>query len=598
MIAFGRIVQYQSVIFLVSVVVILLLYRLWVSPQRLAGVLALAGWTWAGGLLAHFEALGILLPALLLLGAIGLRAGWRRLALALLPALGIAAVTAVIFYIPYLRYPGFETAYAYVANERLGLRYPYNNLVDFLQRTMLYSSSYYVMALIAGTLLGLGLLYRRQFGTFIGVAAAAITALLAAVALLRPAWVTVGESDLSGVLLAIPLGLLCLLPRLTLAERTVWLWFSSLCIGALFFVGVPDSHVYTFFIPWALVVGAAVQEVTGGFAQRSPVVRGAAFAAGGLLIAVFAVYPWLIFSDAPAERLRQWDEKRPRAYWYPFAQPPARAIMGFPLRNGWKVAGALYAEGALGGSFESNARPEVADWYTRGQGLCPAPPRYYFLTTTVEPTDDEFLGRVRQEVENNYGLMGNAVVGGQEKMRMYAQGAEGAPVSHDVEEYAAVFDALTAAPMQSRRGRVLDVAPATPTDLRFGETIRLRGFTLPQLSVRPGESLPITLAWESVRPEYRSYTVFLHVVDPATNGKVGQTDALPVCGQNITGRWNPGDLIEDPQRIEIAPDAAPGRYRLYIGLYDVDTGARLPLLGPDGQPQADFADIAEIVVTE
>ena len=84
--------------------------------------------------------------------------------------------------------------------------------------------------------------------------------------------------------------------------------------------------------------------------------------------------------------------------------------------------------------------------------------------------------------------------------------------------------------------------------------------------------------------------------DPATNAKVAQSDALPVCGQALTWQWNPGDKIEDAHRLSIAPDAPPGEYRLYAGLYRVETGERVPVLDAEGNPTSDFVDLGEITV--
>ena len=43
----------------------------------------------------------------------------------------------------------------------------------------------------------------------------------------------------------------------------------------------------------------------------------------------------------------------------------------------------------------------------------------------------------------------------------------------------------------------------------------------------------------------------------------------------------PGDLLLHVHRLATAPDAPPGRYWLQIGLYNPETGARLPVAGYD-----------------
>jgi len=592
LIAFARIVQYQSVVILVSLLVLLLLDEARTEQRRLTGRLTLAGFLVATGLLAHYDLLAIALPALYLLVELtrSLRGGLRRLIPALMPGALLAIGLPALFFVPWVRYPGFGEALRYVVDERLGLKFPYNNLVDFLQRTMVYSSSYAILSMAAVTLIYTGALYRRRFGIWAGAAAGAIVAGGLAFGVARPEWLTLGGRELT-LLSILPLLGVALLPYLRVGERASWLWFGSLFMAAIFLIGKPDSHVYVFFVPWALLVGMGVHAW-----QPRPRVARAACGAGVALLLFLAGYPWLMFADAPAERLRTWDVNQPRVYGYPFAQPPERAIMGFPLRNGWKAVGVLFAEGDLAGGFESNARPEVADWYTRAAAACPADEQHFFLTTTVEPTDEAWLLQVRGQVEQEQQLTAMVTVAGDERLLIYTMEGGGGVTIHPVEKYEAAFDVLTQQLLPSRRGRVLAFPAAPSVDARFGDVIRLRGAEIKPHSPAAGETVGVKLLWESLQPTIYSYTVFLHVVDSATDAKVGQTDALPVCGKALTWQWNPGDKIVDPQRVVIAPDARPGRYRLYVGLYRVETGARVEVLDAAGVPAGDFVDLGEIEV--
>lgn len=597
LIAFARIVQYQSIVILVSLLVLLLLDGARDNQRGLTGRLTLAGFLAATGLLAHYDLLAIALPVLFLLVELArrLRGGLRRLLPALMPGALLAVGLPALFFVPWVRYPGFGEAWRYVVDERLGLRFPYNNLVDFLQRTLIYSSSYAIIFMAAVTLVYMGVLYRRRFRTWAGVAATAIVAGGLALGVMQPGWLTLGGRDLT-LICTLPLLGAALLRTARVGERAAWLWFSSLFVAALFLIVKPDSHVYVFFVPWALLVGMGMQEGVNAWQPR-PFMAWAAGAAGVALLLLFAGYPWLIFADAPAERLRTWEDNQPRAYWYPFAQPPDRAIMGFPLRNGWKAVGVLYAEGEVAGGFESNGRPEVADWYTRAAAACPADEQHFFLTTTVEPTDDARLLQVRRQVEQEQHLTGSVTIAGDARLLIYTQGGAGEAPVYPVERYEAEFDALTRTPLPSRRGRVPAFPDAPPLDVRFGDAVRLRGAEITPRRVAPGETVSVKLFWQSLKPTIYSYTVFLHIVEPETNAKVGQTDALPVCGQALTWQWNPGDKIVDPQRVAIAPDAPPGRYRLYAGLYRVETAARVQVLDVVGAPLGDFVDLGEVTIT-
>lgn len=602
LLAFGRIVQYQSIVVLVALLVLLLLEGARRQRERVYGRFVLVGLLLAGGMLAHYDIVTVAIPAAYLVWLAGRgAAGWPRVVKALLLGAVVAGGVALAFYVPYVRYPGFASTWRYVTEDRLGGgAWPYNNLADVTRRTMLYDSSYSVLFLAATTLGALVMHYRRALGWAAAIAALALSLGSGAVAYTGSGWLTVGGRDLSGLLLSLVLLGVCLLPGLRTGERVAWLWFAPLFAGALFGIALPDTHVYVFVVPWLLVVGAALQRLWESAPRVGRAARPALAAAGASLLVLFAIYPWLMFADAPVERLRTWRENRPTAYWYPWELPPERGIFGFPLRNGWKTVAAAYADGAMEGGFEYNTRAETASWYTRAQSECPADSRYWILTDTVEPNDDDRLAGMRSAIEQVYGLAATAMVDGAERLRVYETRMPAAapeePAGWSLDARSAAFDRSTRLFAPARPGRVRDARPQTVVDARFGEAIVLKGYTLNETGVSPGAGIPITLTWETKAPVYNSYTVFLHVVDPATNGKAGQRDSLPVCGQNPTWQWNPGDVIEDPHLIPIDAEARPGDYRLYAGLYDLESGARVPVLGVDGAPIGDFVDLTGITV--
>jgi hypothetical protein len=80
-IGFAHIVQYQSVVFLTSVLAVLLLYRLYVKPAATARYLSLAAILLATGMLSHYEGALAAIPAAYLLGVIFWRNRdqWRAL---------------------------------------------------------------------------------------------------------------------------------------------------------------------------------------------------------------------------------------------------------------------------------------------------------------------------------------------------------------------------------------------------------------------------------------------------------------------------------------------------------------------------------------
>jgi hypothetical protein len=121
---------------------------------------------------------------------------------------------------------------------------------------------------------------------------------------------------------------------------------------------------------------------------------------------------------------------------------------------------------------------------------------------------------------------------------------------------------------------VLDKVAAIETG--WHNTITMRGVNLPRRPVQPGESIPVTLFWQTDRPLPEDYVVFVHMLDQAGQIKA-QNDSLPRAGAYPTPWWLPGVLIEDTHLLDLSPDLPAGNYQLVVGLYTAADGARLLL---------------------
>ena len=120
-------------------------------------------------------------------------------------------------------------------------------------------------------------------------------------------------------------------------------------------------------------------------------------------------------------------------------------------------------------------------------------------------------------------------------------------------------------------------AMETAADVRFGEAIRLRGYTLRGQEVRPGDIVQVTLFWETDRRLEQRYKVFLHLLDQQGQ-LVAQRDSEPGGGLALTTTWEPGEPVVDNHGVLVPPALAPGEYLLMLGLYDIaDPNSRLPL---------------------
>ncbi len=110
----------------------------------------------------------------------------------------------------------------------------------------------------------------------------------------------------------------------------------------------------------------------------------------------------------------------------------------------------------------------------------------------------------------------------------------------------------------------------------FGDVAQLLGY---QLAADPTE-LTLTLYWQAQTPDQIDYTIFIHLLDQASQLVIGQ-DNQPVNGSYPTGIWEPGEVIPDEYRFDTS-DLPPGEYQIEIGMYVLETGERLPVYMPDG----------------
>lgn len=111
----------------------------------------------------------------------------------------------------------------------------------------------------------------------------------------------------------------------------------------------------------------------------------------------------------------------------------------------------------------------------------------------------------------------------------------------------------------------------------FGEQIQLVGYSIEQPQIKPGGKLQLTLYWRALQDPARDFSVFVHLIDD--NGIVqAQRDSYPGAGTLPTGDWSPGVLYVDEHVIDL-PDIlpAPARFKINVGLYDTETGQRLPV---------------------
>ena len=129
----------------------------------------------------------------------------------------------------------------------------------------------------------------------------------------------------------------------------------------------------------------------------------------------------------------------------------------------------------------------------------------------------------------------------------------------------------------------------------IGDRADLAGFDLSATKVKPGDTLHLTLVWKALDRFDRSYKVFTHVINDQ-NVFAGQRDAVPVGDTRPTTTWRRGEVLVDKYDIPIAPDAKPGSYRLTVGMYAQDGGARLQITNATGDSLGNSVSLATVEV--
>lgn len=122
---------------------------------------------------------------------------------------------------------------------------------------------------------------------------------------------------------------------------------------------------------------------------------------------------------------------------------------------------------------------------------------------------------------------------------------------------------------------------AHPLGVDLADGVTLRGYDLSATIAAPGEVITLTLYWEAREAPSSAYQVFVHLIGDGLEPVV-QGDAPPLGGDYPTTMWAPGDVIADPHPVVLPADLPPGRYRLLVGMYDLETLARLARLDGAG----------------
>jgi hypothetical protein len=119
--------------------------------------------------------------------------------------------------------------------------------------------------------------------------------------------------------------------------------------------------------------------------------------------------------------------------------------------------------------------------------------------------------------------------------------------------------------------------------VQFGDRIKLVGYDGDAGRAERGKPLTLRFYWQELATPEDNYSLFIHLLPLDGDVPLAQADGAPGSDVRPTLTWNdPSEtLISQPFALNIPPDLPAGEYRLKIGLYNYETGARLPVRDGD-----------------
>lgn len=203
--------------------------------------------------------------------------------------------------------------------------------------------------------------------------------------------------------------------RMLRAQRTLpglifLFWFFSVFAFYMLMGGDPRSHVYNYFLPGVVLVALGLEGI-GASAKNLPLKR-ALQTAIWILIIASASSTYYMLVDHSVEH--PWYAKKIVGYTLPNLESRnIVGVFGFPYQRGLDKVGALFQSGQLRGTFDSNERDAMADYYFRARRDFP-PDYYVYVHRPLSLNRDlpEFLG-------SDYRLIAEISAGGTKTIDIY-----------------------------------------------------------------------------------------------------------------------------------------------------------------------------------
>ncbi len=145
--------------------------------------------------------------------------------------------------------------------------------------------------------------------------------------------------------------------------------------------------------------------------------------------------------------------------------------------------------------------------------------------------------------------------------------------------------------LYARTPAILEAAPAThEASVTFGDAARFLGF---DYSIS-GQDLTLTYHWQSLAPTDGDDSVFVHLINPATDDIVVQDDHVLFQRLYPTSVWQPEKRVVETRQITIPVSYEAPSLVLRLGLYSGSSRLSVTASAPGVHVGPDYADVGTI----
>ncbi len=130
----------------------------------------------------------------------------------------------------------------------------------------------------------------------------------------------------------------------------------------------------------------------------------------------------------------------------------------------------------------------------------------------------------------------------------------------------------------------------------FADVIRLERYGINSREFNPEDVVQVTLDWSASRAIRSRYKIFIHIYDDINLPPIAQNDSEPVGGSMPTNLWANNEIVTDMHGIYLPANVKEGVYTLAVGVYALDGGERLTVVGK--QDMTDRIVLEKIAIVE